>query len=205
MLIVGLTGGIGAGKSSVARLLAERGAVVIDVDGVGREVLEPRGRAYDGVVAAFGPGILDAEGRVDRAALARVVFSDPSQLAILTAISHPAINAELAARLDALPGDAIVILDMAILAESNLGRGDPDHSYRFVVTVEAPLAVRVERAVRRGMEADEVRRRANAQASEDQRRALADTVIVNDSDLKAVSSQVDRLWKELEIRRIAGL
>jgi dephospho-CoA kinase len=201
VLIVGLTGGIGAGKSSVAGLLAERGAVVIDVDAVGREVLEPRGRAYDGVVAAFGPAIVDPDGRIDRAALARVVFGDPSQLAVLTAISHPAINAELVARLDAVPNDAIVVLDMAILAESNLGRSDPEHSYQFVVTVEAPLALRVERAVRRGMDADDARRRAEAQASEDQRRSLADTVIVNDAGMEAVAAQVEWLWQELEKRR----
>jgi dephospho-CoA kinase len=200
VFIVGLTGGIGAGKSAVAALLAERGAVVIDVDAVGREVLEPGGRAYDAVVAAFGRRIVDGEERIDRAALARVVFGDPAELAVLTAISHPAINSELAARLDALPADSVVILDMAILAESNLGRGDPEHSYQFVVTVEAPLEVRVERAVRRGMDRDDARRRANAQASEEQRRTLADAVIVNDSDLAGVAHQVDRLWQELDSR-----
>jgi dephospho-CoA kinase len=200
VLIVGLTGGIGAGKSAVAGLLTERGAIVIDVDAVGREVLEPGGRAYDGVVAAFGPGILNGVQHIDRAALARVVFGDPSQLAILTAVSHPAINAELVARLDAIAPDSVVVLDMAILAESNLGRIDKEHSYTFVVTVEAPLEVRVERAVRRGMDADDARRRANAQASEEQRRALADVVILNDRDLAAVAVQVDRLWGGL-VRR----
>jgi dephospho-CoA kinase len=204
VLIVGLTGGIGAGKSAVAALLAERGAVVIDVDAVGREVLEPGGRAYEGVVAAFGPGILDGAKRIDRAALARVVFGDPSQLALLTAVSHPAINAELVARLDAIPPDSVVVLDMAILAESNLGRMDKEHSYTFVVTVEAPLEVRVERAVRRGMDADDARRRANAQASGEQRRALADVVIVNDGDLAGVSAQVDRLWDQLLGRVVQG-
>jgi dephospho-CoA kinase len=201
VLIVGLTGGIGAGKSEVAGLLAERGAVVIDVDAIGREVLEPGGRAYEAVVAAFGPEIVDRDDRIDRAALARVAFGDPAQLAALTALSHPAINAELVARLDGLPGDSIVILDMAILAESDLGRPDPAHSYQFVVTVEAPLEMRVERAVRRGMDADDARRRAGAQASEEQRRAVADAVIVNDTDLSGVALQVDRLWQELMSRQ----
>jgi dephospho-CoA kinase len=200
MVIVGLTGGIGAGKTAVAALFAERGATVIDVDALGREVLEPSGRAYGPVLADFGPGILDRSGRIDRAALARVVFADPTQLAALTAISHPAINAELVARLDALPADSVVILDMAILAESNLGRSDPEHSYQFVITVEAPLEVRVERAVRRGMDPDEVRRRVKAQASEEQRRALADVVVVNDSDLTAAADQVDRIWAQLSGR-----
>ena len=197
VVIVGLTGGIGAGKTAVAALFAARGAVVIDVDAVGREVLEPSGRAYGPVVAAFGSGILDDSGGVDRAALARLVFADPAQLATLTAISHPAINAELVARLDALPADSVVILDMAILAESNLGRSDAEHSYQFVITVEAPLEQRVERAVRRGMDPEEVRRRVKAQASEDQRRARADVVVVNDSDLAAVADQVDGIWAQL--------
>jgi dephospho-CoA kinase len=197
VFIVGLTGGIGAGKTAVAGLLSERGAVVIDVDAIGREVLEPSGRAYGAVVAAFGAGILDEAGHIDRAALARLVFADPTQLAVLTAISHPAINAELVASLDALPGDSVVVLDMAILAESNLGRSDPEHSYQFVITVEAPVEVRVDRAVRRGMDADEVRRRVKAQASEDQRRAVADVVVVNDADLAAVGAQVDRVWAQL--------
>src|SRR5205814_4157833 len=95
LLIVALTGGIGAGKSTVAELLRRRGATVIDVDALGRAVLEPGGRAHDAVVAAFGPSVVDADGRIDRAALARVVFSDPTQLRRLTAISHPAINADL--------------------------------------------------------------------------------------------------------------
>jgi dephospho-CoA kinase len=197
VFIVGLTGGIGAGKTAVAGLLAERGAIVIDVDAIGRQVLEPSGRAYGGVVAAFGAGILDEAGHIDRAALAQVVFADPAELATLTAISHPAINAELVARLDALPADSVVVLDMAILAESNLGRSDPEHSYQFVITVEAPVELRVERAVRRGMDADEVRRRVKAQASGDERRALADVVVFNDTDLAAVSAQLDQVWPQM--------
>jgi dephospho-CoA kinase len=200
VFIVGLTGGIGAGKTAVAALFAERGAVVIDVDAIGREVLEPSGRAYGEVVAAFGPGILDAMGRIDRAALAGVVFADQTQLDILTGISHPAINAELVARLDALPAASVVILDMAILVESDLGRSDPEHSYRFVITVEAPVEVRVERAVRRGMHPDEVRRRIHAQASEDQRRAVADAVVINDAGLAALAVQVDRIWAQVADR-----
>jgi dephospho-CoA kinase len=108
------------------------------------------------------------------------------------------------ARLDAIPADSVVVLDMAILAESNLGRMDKEHSYTFVVTVEAPLEMRVERVVRRGMDADDARRRANAQASGEQRRALADVVIVNDGDLAGVSAQVDRLWDQLLGRVVQG-
>jgi dephospho-CoA kinase len=197
VLIVALTGGIAAGKTTVARLLADRGAVVIDVDALGREVLEPGGAAHDRVIAAFGPDVTDAAGRIDRAELARTVFADPSRLALLTSISHPAINAELVARLDALPETSIVVLDMAILAESDLGRPDPEHSYQFVITVEAPIERRVERAVRRGMEEDDVRRRAEAQATEEQRRAVADAVIVNDADVDSLAAHVRELWRSL--------
>jgi dephospho-CoA kinase len=201
VLIVALTGGIGAGKSTVARLLAERGAVVIDVDALGRDVLEPGGRAYDQVIAAFGPGVVDAGKRIDRAALARAVFGDASRLELLTSISHPAINAALVARLDALPDPSVVVLDMAILAESDLGRPDPDHSYQVVITVEAPLERRVERAVQRGMDEGDVRRRAAAQATDERRRALADAVIVNDAGLDALVTQVDRIWRSLVASR----
>ena len=190
VLVVGLTGGIGAGKSTAARRFVELGAVVIDVDALGHVVLEPGGRARDDVLEAF--------GTVDRRELGGIVFADPDQLARLTAISYPAINAELAARLDAIDDrDAVVILDMAILAESNLGRGDPEHSYSVVVTVEAPVDARVARAVARGMAEDDVRRRLAAQASDDARRALADHVVVNDGTEDDLRRQVDEVWSAL--------
>jgi dephospho-CoA kinase len=195
MLIVGLTGGIGSGKSTVAGLLAQHGAAVIDVDALGRQVIAPGGRAEAAVLAEFGPAVADADGHVDRAALAGAVFGDPAALARLTAISHPAINAELVERIDALPAASIVVLDMAILVESNLGRIDPAHSYSRVVVVEAPEALRVERAVARGMRADDVRARIAAQASEADRRAVADAVVANDADLDTLTDRVDRLWE----------
>src|SRR5215207_4696729 len=139
MLIVGLTGGIGSGKSTVARLLAERGAEIIDVDAVGRAVIAPGGRAEAAVVAEFGDGIVADDRSIDRRALARVVFEHPEGLARLEGISHPAINAELTDLVGALPLDALVVYDMAILVESNLGRADPAHRYSRVVVVEAPL------------------------------------------------------------------
>lgn len=198
MLIVGLTGGIGSGKSTVAGLLAGHGAEVIDVDALGRLVIAPGGRAEAAVLAEFGPGVADADGHVDRAALAGAVFGDPAALARLTAISHPAINAELVERIDALPAGSIVVLDMAILVESTLGRIDPAHSYSRVVVVEAPEAMRIERAVARGMRADDVRARIAAQATDAQRRAVADAVVANDADLAALTEQVDRLWTQMQ-------
>ena len=200
MLVIGLTGGIGSGKSTVATLLAERGATVIDVDALGREVIAPGGRAEGQVIVEFGPEITDAEGHIDRAGLARVVFGQPEALTRLTAISHPAINAELADRLDAVRGDecsaeSVVVLDMAILVESTLGRGGPEHSYTKVVVVEAPPDLRVRRAVARGMEADDVRARIASQATDDERRAVADAVITNDGDLATLAERVDELWR----------
>lgn len=197
MLVIGLTGGIGSGKSTVAGLLAQRGAMVVDVDALGREVIAPGGRAEAAVLAEFGPEVADDRGHVDRASLAAVVFADPAALSRLTAISHPAINAELADRLAAMPADAIVVLDMAILVESDLGRGDPAHSYQRVVVVEAPRELRIERAVTRGMARADVEARIAAQATDEQRRAVADAVIVNDGDLVSLERRVDDLWRRL--------
>ena len=168
MLIVGLTGGIGSGKSTVAALLAE-----------------------------FGPTVATAEGHIDRAALARAVFGQPDELFRLTAISHPAINAELADRIDALPSHGIVVLDMAILVESNLGRLPDGRSYSMVVVVEAPIEQRVQRAVARGMQPDDVRARIASQATDEERRAVADVVIVNDGGLERLTTEVAELWSRL--------
>jgi dephospho-CoA kinase len=196
-LVIGLTGGIGSGKSTVSAMLARHGAVVVDMDGLGREVIAPHGRAVAAVVDEFGPLVADADGHIDRAALAAVVFGRPDELARLTAISHPAINAELSERLDTLPASSIVVLDMAILVESHLGRLPDGRGYTRVIAVEAPAAVRVERAVARGMRADDVRARVASQASDEARRAVADRVVVNDGDLAALTARVDALWLEI--------
>lgn len=198
MRIVGLTGGMGAGKSTVAAMLAGRGAAVIDVDALGREVLEPGGEAYTAVVARFGPVVVAGDGRIDRAALAGVVFDNPATLADLQAISHPAINRVLDRLLDGVEA-GVVVLDMAILVESHLGRDLPSgRGYDTVVVVEAPLEVRVARLVSaRGVDEADARARIAAQASDEARRAVADHVIVNDGDLAALEAQVDALWRDL--------
>jgi dephospho-CoA kinase len=203
-LIIGLTGGIGSGKSTVASMLAAKGAVVIDVDAVGRDVIAPGGRAEAVVIEEFGPGIADADGHIHRPALAEVVFGRPEQLARLTAISHPAINAELGARLDALPTNAIVVLDMAILVESNLGRLADGRSYSHVVVAEAPLELRVQRAVDRGMNEGDVRARIASQATDEQRRAVADVVVTNDGDMEVLAARIDDLWSTIQLWCQAG-
>jgi len=201
MLVIGLTGGIGSGKSTVAQLLGDLGAEVIDVDALGRVVIAPGGRAERAVLDEFGAdiaGIADGDGHIDRAALARIVFGRPDALARLTAISHPVINVELAVRLDAFASDAIVVLDMAILVESNLGRVDPAHSYSRVIVVEAPIELRLQRAMQRGMAEADARARISSQATDEQRRAVADAVVVNDGDLATLSARVDDLWSTMQ-------
>ena len=193
VLVIGLTGGIGSGKSTVAGLLELRGATVIDVDALGRQVIAPDGRAEATVVKAFGPDIVDTAGHIDRNALAAVVFGRPDALGRLTEISHPAIDAEIDERLHDLPCDAIVVLDMAILVESVLGLG----RYTRVVVVEAPADVRVERAVARGMQADDVRARMASQTTDARRRDVADVVLSNDGDLPTLSARVDELWTQI--------
>jgi dephospho-CoA kinase len=194
VLIVGLTGGIGAGKSTVARLLAEHGALIIDVDELGRRVLAPGGRAEARVAEEFGPAVLSDDLSIDRAALAKAVFSDSEALARLTNISHPAMNDELVEELRRLPPKSIVVLDMAVLTESILGQVEEPYRYRYVVTVEADPSRREDRAVARGSDRDDVRRRMAHQADEATRRARADVVITNDGNAEDLAAQVDQLW-----------
>ncbi len=194
MLIVGLTGGIGAGKSTAACILESKGAVVIDVDAIGRAVLSPGGRAEAAVIAEFGSSVVGADGAIDRAVIAKIVFVDQNALTRLTAITHKHINEELVATLSRLSPDKIVILDMAILAESELGRSDSQFHYTFVVTIEAPPALREERAVARGSDRDDVRRRMAQQATDKQRRSIADVVLTNDGSPEHLAFQLDELW-----------
>ena len=200
MLVVGLTGGIGAGKSTAAARFAELGAAVIDVDGVGRDVLAPGGGAEQGVVDAFGPGITDDHGHIDRAKVAAEVFGRPDRLEALEAISHPAINAELDMQLQEMAegGEVqVVVLDMAVLTESKLGQLESGRGYTQVVVVEAPEEVRLPRLLERGLTEDQARARMASQASDTQRRAIADYVIVNDGTPEELADAVDRIWAEL--------
>jgi dephospho-CoA kinase len=199
MLVVGLCGGIGAGKTTVAGLLAERGAVIVDVDGIGRHVLD-RDEVRDAVAAEFGAQVLAADGTVDRTELARMVFTDHERLRALEAISHPAINREVAVRLNnisSISPNAVAVLDIAVLVESDLGQLPDGGGYSIVVVVEAATDLRIERLAARGVSVDETRDRMALQASDEERRAAADHVVVNDSDLTALTAQVDKLWAAL--------
>jgi dephospho-CoA kinase len=195
VLVIGLTGGIGAGKSEVAALLAKHDATVIDVDALGRQVLEPTGAAHHAVVARFGPAIVARDGSIDRSVLAGLVFGDEQALADLTAISHPAIDALLAEQVAAarVAGAQVVVLDMAVLVESKLGRG----LYDKVVVVEAPWLTRLARLRDRGLSTEEAEARDKMQATDAERRAVADEVILNDGDLAGVEAEVERVWRRL--------
>lgn len=198
--IIGLTGGIGAGKSTAAARFAARGAVVVDVDRIGREVAEVGGPAHDALVARFGTEIV-RDGQLHRPALAAQVFGHPDALADLNAISHPAINTVLARAVQDAPVGAVVIFDQAVLVESPiLGRWGTGHEdgYREVIVVEAPLDVRIERLVaQRGMEPEDARARIASQVSDEDRRAVATWVIDNGGDPGALDAEVARVWARL--------
>lgn len=186
---VGLTGGIGSGKSTVSAMFAELGADVIDADAVAREVVAPGTEGLRTLVAEFGPGILSADGALDRAAMAAVVFADESARARLNAITHPRIAARTAELMAALPDDAVVIHDVPLLAE--LGLQD---AYELVVVVDAPDEVRVARLIDRGLAEADARARIAAQATREQRLAIADVVLDNSGDLKSLRAQVVKAW-----------
>lgn len=199
MLVVGLTGGMGVGKSTVGGLLSNLGAEVIDVDALGRKILEPEGLAVSAVVERFGPSVLGTDGGINRAALAEIVFGDAEQLAALEEISHPAINQMLDRAVDSLEKpEAIVVYDMAVLVESRLGY-DTKHPYEVVVVVEAPMADRLERLQQqRGVEPEDALARIESQASDEERRAVAQFLIANGGDLAALSDATAELWGQLE-------
>lgn len=195
MLKVGLTGGIGSGKTEVARRLAAYGAVVVDADTVAREVVEPGTPGLAAVVEEFGADVLAADGSLDRQRMAGLVFADEVARGRLNAIVHPLVRAETEKRFAAAPADAVVVNDVPLLVESGLAR-----SYDVVVVVEAPPELRLARLTRRGLsEADAVARIA-AQATDVQRRAVAHVVIVNDGPVEALDLQVARLWPGLAQR-----
>ena len=193
MIRLGLTGGIGSGKSTVAGLLAEHGAVVVDADAIARDLVEPGGAALAELVTEFGPRILQADGSLSRGELAALAFSDPIATERLNAIMHPMIRAEAQRRLAEHPDAPVVVYDMPLLVET--GQRD---LVDLVVVVDVPEELQVERAVRlRGLDEEDVRRRMEVQAARADRLAVADVVIDNAGDLTATREQVDALWRTL--------
>ncbi|MFF5341196.1 dephospho-CoA kinase [Streptomyces althioticus] len=196
MLTVGLTGGIGAGKSEVSRLLVERGAVLIDADRIAREVVEPGTPGLAAVVKAFGEEILAEDGGLDRPRLGALVFSDPEKLATLNSIVHPLVGARSRELEEAAPQDAVVVHDVPLLTENGLAP-----LYDVVVVVDASPGTQLDRLVRlRGMSEEDARARMAAQATREQRRAVADIVIDNDVPLDALERRVEEVWADLVSR-----
>ncbi|MGA5562556.1 dephospho-CoA kinase [Streptomyces platensis] len=193
MVKVGLTGGIGAGKSEVSRLLASYGAVIVDADKIAREVVEPGTPGLAAVVEEFGVDILASDGTLDRPKLGGIVFSDPGKLKALNAIVHPLVGAR-SAELEASAGpDAVVVHDVPLLTENGLAP-----LYDLVVVVDAAPHTQLDRLVRlRGMAEDEAKSRMAAQATREQRLAVADLVIDNDGPLEALEPQVRAVWERL--------
>ncbi|RJK93739.1 dephospho-CoA kinase [Vallicoccus soli] len=190
---VGLTGGIGAGKSAASAALARRGAVVVDADLLAREVVAPGTPGLAAVAGAFGPGVLRPDGALDRPALAAVVFADPRRRAELDALVHPRVRALAAEREAAAPDGAVVVHDVPLLVETG-----QEGSYDLVVVVDAPVELQVRRLVEgRGMDEEQARARVAAQAGRERRLAAADVVLDGSGDLAALEEQVERLWARL--------
>ncbi len=195
--VIGLTGGIGTGKSTAAAVLAELGAVIVDCDQLGRDVARSDGAAFAGIVERFGSTVVGPDGELDRPALGAVVFNDAAALADLNAITHPAIDAEIARLIAAAPTEAMVVLDMAVLVESELGAGQYDR----VLVIESPVEQRLARlATQRGMSEADATARIESQASDEERRAVADDVIVNDADPAALEAELTRWWQRVADR-----
>ena len=191
MLRVGLTGGTGSGKSTVARRLAALGAVVVDADLLAREVVAPGSAGLAAVVAEFGADVRAGDGSLDRAALARVAFASDERRRALEAITHPLIAARTAHLVAAASEDAIVVHDVPLLVEKEMGA-----AYQLVVVVDAPVEVRVARLARRGMPADDARARIRAQATDVQRRVAADVWLDNGGSDVELTAAVDDLWHQ---------
>lgn len=198
MRVIGLTGGIASGKSVVARRLAEHGAVHVDADELARDVVEPGEPALAEIVREFGPSILGPDGRLDRAALASVIFTDPERRAALNAITHPAVKQRARELMDeaaARDPDAVVVYDVPLLVEA---RVDAEHDFDLVVVVNASTETRIRRLVElRGLSREEAVHRLNSQVSDTERLAIADVVIDSNGTLEETLQQADRLWERL--------
>ncbi|MFF8190364.1 dephospho-CoA kinase [Streptomyces bobili] len=196
MLKMGLTGGIGAGKSEVSRLFVACGAVLIDADRIAREVVAPGTPGLAAVVETFGEGVLAEDGSLDRPKLGSIVFADPDRLAALNAIVHPLVGARSRELESAAPEDAVVVHDVPLLTENGLAS-----LYDVVVVVDAAPATQLDRLVRlRGMTEEDARARMAAQATREQRRQIADIVVDNDVPLPDLERRVKDVWAEL-VRR----
>jgi dephospho-CoA kinase len=193
MIVVGLTGGIGAGKSTVSTLLAAHGAAIVDADVIARDLQSPGSPVLDRMAERFGDHIILDDGALDRGAVAQIVFNDKAALDDLNGIVHPAMQDEIRRQIEAHRGtDTIVVLDFPLLGEN------PRRDLAATIVVDIPVELAIERLVdQRGMDADDARARISSQVSRDERLARASHVLDNSGDVESLTAQVDRLWTEL--------
>ncbi|WP_411720938.1 dephospho-CoA kinase [Mycetocola sp.] len=200
MYLIGLTGGIASGKSTIARRLTEHGAILVDADQLSREAVESGTPALAAIVERFGRHVLNPDGSLNRAALGDIVFSDPDALATLNEIVHPAVRSLSSQRIaEAERADpaAVVVYDIPLLVESR-----NEYPFDLIVVAQATPATRMARLTEtRGMPADESRRRIDAQASDDERLAVADVIIDTDGSLENTIAQADRLWERIQTEK----
>lgn len=191
---VGLTGGVGSGKSTVAARFAELGALVVDADAISREVVASGTPGLAAVVDRFGADVLAPDGALDRPKLASIVFADEESRQALNGIVHPLVGQRVAELVDQAPADAIVVYDVPLLVENNPSADGFD----YVVVVEAGVETRLGRLAGRGMPEDDARARIAAQATDEQRRAVADAVLDNDGTVDALRTQIDAVWARIQ-------
>jgi dephospho-CoA kinase len=198
VLRVGLTGGIGAGKSEVSRHLAAQGAVIIDADLIAREVVAPGTDGLAAVIEAFGLEVLGADGALDRVRLGDIVFSDQQKLTSLNSIVHPRVGARMRELEEAAGLGSVVVHDVPLIAENGLAS-----AYDLVVVVDVPPRIQLDRLVRlRGMSREQAQARMSAQASREQRLSIADIVVDNSGSLAELDRQAGELWSELRRRAL---
>jgi len=197
MLIVALTGGIGSGKSTVGEIFSQLGAIVIDSDQLARDVLERGSTGFDEVVAKFGDEILK-NGEIDRQLLASVVFRDPKKRSELEQVTHPLIRKAFAEVVARSESNSIIINQIPLLVESN-------HDYKFdhVITISATEAIRTQRLLKLGLAADQIKQRMQAQATDQMRESIADSVITNEADEQNLSEQVEIIWEQLRLQNVS--
>ena len=196
MLVVALTGGIGSGKSTVGQIFAQLGASVIDSDQLARDVIERGSIGFNEVVTKFGDEILK-NGEVDRQILASLVFKDPTKRAELEQITHPLIRKAFAKVVSTASPDSIVINQIPLLVESN-------HDYKFdhIITVSASESIRTDRLIKRGLTNEQIKQRMQAQATDQMREGIADSVIVNEKSEQEITDQVEKIWEQLSSKNV---
>jgi len=197
MLVVALTGGIGSGKSTVGQIFAQLGAIVIDSDQLSRDVIERGSIGFNEVVAKFGDEILK-NGEIDRQILASLVFKDPIKRSELEQITHPLIRKAFEKVVSSASPDSIIINQIPLLVESN-------HDYKFdhIITISAPESIRTERLIKRGLTNEQIKQRLQAQATDQMRENIADSVIFNEKSEQELTDQVEKIWEQLLLKNVS--